>query len=137
MARNNRILVPPHIARLMAPEDRKANGIETPEEEAQRHNLTLEREIHSLFGSWLYRHGFEDYYHSDPVRRPTIKSGLPDFGVYRDSRIIWIEFKVKPNGLTQSQEECFDRMGRQGNIIMIANSSLEAERIITKFFNLL
>lgn len=136
MARSNRVLIPPNIARLMSPADRKANGIETPEEESERHNLTLERDIHSQFGSWLYRHGFEDYYHSDPVRRPTIKSGLPDFGVYRDSRIIWIEFKVHPNSLTPSQEECFERMGRNGNIIMVCYSSPQAEQIVTKFFNL-
>ena len=132
----NRVYIPPNIARLMSPEDRKANGILTPEEERAQANLTLEREIHHQFGGWLYRHGFEDYYHSDPVRRPTIKSGLPDFGVYRDSRIIWIEFKVHPNKLTQSQEECFERMGRNGNIIMVCYSSPQAEEIITKFFNL-
>ena len=131
-----RILVPPNIARLMSPEDRKTHGILTPEEESAQANLTLEREIHHQFGSWLYRHGFEDYYHSDPVRRPTIKAGLPDFGIYKDSRIIWVEFKVPPNGLTQSQEECFERMGKNGNIIMIANSSSEAERIVSKFFDL-
>ena len=136
MSRHNRILVPPHIARLMSPADRKANGILTPEEESAQHNLTLEREIHSQFGSWLYRHGFCDYYHSDPARRPTIKAGIPDFGVYRDSRIIWVEFKVKPNGLSESQEQCFERMGRQGNIIMVCHSSPEAEKIITQFFNL-
>jgi hypothetical protein len=120
----------------MSAEDRKRLGILTPEEERAQANLTCEREIHHQFGAWLYKKGFEDYYHSDPVRRPTIKAGLPDFGIYRDSRIIWIEIKVPPNGLTRSQEECFERMGRQGNIIMIANSSSEAERIVTKFFNL-
>lgn len=131
-----RIFVPPNIARLMSPEDRKAHGILTPEEERIRANLTCEREIHDQFGKWLYKKEFEDYYHSDPVRRPTIKAGLPDFGVYRDSRIIWIEFKVYPNVLTQSQEECFERMGRHGNIIMVCHASPEAERIVAKFFNL-
>ena len=131
-----RIFVPPNIARLMSPADRKAHGILTPEEASAQADLTLEREIHHQFGGWLYRHDFTDPYYSDPVRRPTIKAGLPDFGVYRDSRIIWIEFKVKPNWLSQAQEECFQRMGRQGNIIMICYSSQEAERIIKKFFNL-
>jgi hypothetical protein len=137
MSRNHRVLVPAHIARLMAPADRKANGILTPEEELAQHNLTLERDIHSQFGSWLYRHGFEDCYHSDPARRPTIKAGIPDFGVFKDSRIIWIEFKVRPNGLSESQAQCFERMGRRGNIIMVCYSSPEAEKIITKFFNLI
>lgn len=44
MSRNHRVLVPAHIARLMSPEDRKANGIETPEEASERHSLTLERQ---------------------------------------------------------------------------------------------
>ena len=120
----------------MSPEDRKRYGILSPEEQSAHNSLVLERELHNQFGGWLYRHEFCDYYHSDPVRRPTIKAGLPDFGIYRDSRIIWIEFKVKPNWLSQDQEECFQRMGRQGNIIMICYSSQEAEGIIKKFFSL-
>jgi hypothetical protein len=136
MSRNSRVFVPPNIARLMSPSDRKANGILTPEEERARANLTCEREIHSQFGKWLYKRGIEDYYHSDPVRRPTIKAGLPDFGVPYNSRIIWIEFKVHPNKLTPVQEQCFERMGRNGNIIMVCHDSPEAERIVTKFFNL-
>jgi hypothetical protein len=137
MSRNHRVLVPSHIARLMSPEDRKANGIQTPEEESAAANLTLERDIHSQFGSWLYRHDFWDYYHSDPVRRPTIKAGLPDFGIYRDSRILFLEIKVKPNGLTASQEEVFARMGAAGNVILIVYSYEEACRVTAKFFNLL
>jgi hypothetical protein len=131
-----RVFVPPNIARLMSPEDRKANGILTPEEESAQANLTLEREIHNQFGSWLYRHGFEDYYHSDPVRRPTIKAGLPDFGIYRDSRILFVEIKVRPNGLSPAQEEVFQRMGAAGNVILIVYSYEEAARVTAKFFNL-
>jgi hypothetical protein len=131
-----RIFVPPNIARLMSLEDRKANGILTPEEASERHNLTLERDIHNQFGSWLYRQGFEDYYHSDPVRRPTIKAGLPDFGIYQDSRILFIEFKVPPNKLSPDQEAAFARMGRKGNVILICYSYEEAARATSKFFNL-
>jgi hypothetical protein len=57
-----RVFIPPHIARLMSPADRKANGILTPEEEKQKQSLALEREIHRQFGGWLYRHRFEDYF---------------------------------------------------------------------------
>ena len=120
----------------MTPEDRKANGIKTPEEEAAGHNLSLERTIHHQFGGWLYRHEFRDYYHSDPVRRPTIKAGLPDFGIYRDSRILFVEFKVKPNGLSPEQEIVFGRMGRQGNVILVCYSFEEAVKATAKFFNL-
>ena len=136
MSRNHRVLVPSHIARLMSPEDRKAHGILTPEEESAAANLTLEREIHHQYGGWLYRHDFYDYYHSDPVRRPTIKAGLPDFGVYRDSRILFLEIKVRPNGLSPIQEEVFQRIGRAGNIILICYSYAEATAATAKFFNL-
>ena len=131
-----RSLVPPNIARLMSPEDRKIHGILTPEEESAQANLTLEREIHHQFGGWLYRHDFCDYYHSDPVRRPTIKAGLPDFGIYRDSRILFIEVKVPPRGLSPVQEEVFGRMGRAGNVILVVYSYEEAARVTSKFFNL-
>ena len=120
----------------MDPADRKAHGILTPEEESAQANLTLEREIHHQFGGWLYRHDFYDYYHSDPVRRPTIKAGLPDFGIYRDSRILFVEIKVRPNGLSPAQEEVFQRMGAAGNVILVVYSYEEAARVTAKFFNL-
>lgn len=126
--------VPSNIARVMAPEDRKALGIRTPEENAEHTNLELEREVHNQFSSWLYRHGFEDFYHSDPTRRSRIRVGLPDFGVYRDSRIIFIEFKVKPNGLSPDQEAVFERMGANGNVIIICYSYEEATKAVLEFF---
>ena len=133
----HRVLVPPNVARLMTPADRKRYGILTPEEQSAHNSLVLERELHNQFGGWLYRHEFCDYYHSDPVRRPTIKAGLPDFGIYRDSRILFLEFKVKPNGLSPDQEIVFGRMGRQGNVILVCYSFEEAVKATSKFFNLL
>lgn len=132
----HRPLIPAHIARLMGEEDRKAYGLLTPEEQRDRACLILEREIHSQFSGWLKRNGFEDYYHSDPVKRATIKKGLPDYGIYRDSRILFIEFKVGKNGLTPDQEEVFGRMGRQGNVILVCYSYEEAVQTVQKFFSL-
>ena len=137
MTRNNNVVIPPNVARLMSSEDRKRFGILTPEERKAEIDLTLEREIHSQFSGWLYRNGFEDYYHSDPVRRPTIKKGLPDFGIYRDSRIVFIEFKIHPNGLSEDQEIVFGRMGRQGNVILVCYTYEEGINATSKFFNLL
>jgi hypothetical protein len=128
--------IPPHFINLMSPEDRKKFGVHTAEEIQADNNLKTEREIHSQFFSWLRRHGFTDFYHSDPVRRPTIQAGLPDFGIYRDSRIIFIEFKVKPNGLSEVQESVFQRMGASGNVILICYSYDEARRAVAKFFHL-
>jgi hypothetical protein len=129
-----KVFVPQNIAKAMAPADRKALGILTPAESAEAATLTLEREIHAQFGGWLYRHGFTDFYHSDPVRRATIKKGLPDFGVYRDSRILFIEFKVKPNGLSPDQESVFERMGANGNVIIVCYAFEEATQATLQFF---
>jgi hypothetical protein len=126
--------VPEHIARLMSEEDRKKLGIMTADELAAQSTLILEREIHSQFSSWLYRNGFEDFYHSDPVRRPTIKAGLPDFGIYRNSRILFIEFKVRPNGLSPVQEETFARMGNRGNVILVCYTYEQAVKATETFF---
>jgi hypothetical protein len=131
-----KVFVPQNIAKVMASQDRKALGIRTPAESAEHATLTLEREIHAQFGGWLYRHGFTDYYHSDPVRRATIKKGLPDFGVYRDSRILFVEFKVKPNKLSEDQERVFERMGSKGNVIIVCYSLEEATKATVTFFNL-
>lgn len=128
--------IPPHFINWMSPEDRKKFGVHTGAENQAANDLKLEREIHSQFFSWLRRSGFKHFYHSDPVRRPTIMAGLPDFGVFRDSRIIFVEFKVKPNGLTETQEEVFPQMGASGNIILICYSYDEARRAVSKFFNL-
>jgi hypothetical protein len=118
----------------MTPEDRKTHGIFTAEEQAAQANLTVERDIHNQFSNWLYRHGYEDFYHSDPVRRPTIKAGLPDFGIYRESRILFIEFKVRPNGLSPVQEETFTRMSNRGNVVLVFYTYEQAVKATQTFF---
>lgn len=129
--------IPPNIINRMSPEDRKRFGVHTDAEHQAANDLKTEREIHNQFRNWLNQAGFPDFYHSDPVRRPTIAAGLPDFGVFRDSRIIWIEFKVKPNGLSREQELVFQRMGSDGNIVPVCYSLDEARRAVSEFFNLL
>jgi hypothetical protein len=128
--------IPQSLVKLMDPKDRKSLGVRTNEEVAAQNDLTLEREIHNQFIGWLRRHDFLDSYHSDPVRRPTIKAGLPDFGVYRNSRILFIEFKIATGRLSAVQEETFQRMGSQGNVILVCHSYDEAAKATAQFFGL-
>lgn len=128
--------IAPNIARLMAPADRRKYGVQTPEEQAHTINLLLEREVHSHFSGWLNRHGFAMPYHSDPARRPTILAGLPDYGIHRDGRILFIEIKIHPNKLSETQESAFARMGTQGDVILVCYSLEEACRVTAQFFNL-
>jgi hypothetical protein len=131
-----KIPLPPNIERLMDPKDRAANDIKTPEERILKAGLELERDIHKQFDGWLRRNGFDDFYHADPSRRATIQAGLPDFGIPRDSRIIFIEFKVHPNGLNAEQEQTFTRMSAAGNVVLVCYSYEEAVKAVTSFFQL-
>lgn len=128
--------LPPNIERLMDPRDRAQFGIRTPEERIIKAGLELERDLHNQFSGWLHRNGFDDFYHADPSRRATIAAGLPDYGIFRDSRILFLEFKVPPNGLNAEQEECFSRMGAAGNVVLVCHSYPEAVKAVSAFFNL-
>jgi hypothetical protein len=128
--------LPPHIERLIDPRDRQALGIKTPEERILKANLELERDLHSHFAGWLRRNGFYPFYHADPVRRSTIAVGLPDFGVFRDSRIVFIEFKVGKNKLSAEQEEVMTGMSTAGNVVLVCYSYQEAVNAVEQFFQL-
>ena len=132
----DRSFIPPNLIRWMSGEDRKKLGVRTNEEIDAQVSLKLEREVHSQFISWLRRNGFEDFYHSDPVRRPTIQAGLPDFGIFRDSRILFIEMKVGKNTLSETQEKVFQRMGADGNVILVCYGYEEAYQATRRFFGL-
>lgn len=128
--------LPPNIERLIDPKDRQALGIKTPEERMIKAGLELERDLHSQFSGWLHRNGFDDFYHADPSRRATIAAGLPDFGIFRDSRILFIEFKIGKNSLNPEQEGAFTRMSAAGNVVLICHSYPEAVKAVSAFFNL-
>lgn len=132
----DKTFIPPHFINLMSPEDRKKFGVHTNAEHQASNDLTTEREIHNQFCNWLYQKGFSVFYHSDPVRRPTISAGLPDFGVFRDSRILFLEIKVGNNGLSETQEAVFQQMGASGNVILVCHSYDEARRAVAAFFGL-
>jgi hypothetical protein len=134
--KRNKVYIPGNISKLMAPEDRQALGIRTPEERMIKAESELERDLHHQFSGWLRRNGFSDFYHADPARRSTIQTGLPDFGIFRDSRIVFIEIKVGKNTLSDEQEVVFQRMGQQGNIILVCHSYEQCVKAVTGFFGL-
>ena len=133
---NRKVFIPPHIAKLMSASDRKAYGYLTPEEQATKINLVLEREIHSQLSGWLSRNGFAYPYHSDPTRRPTILAGMPDYGIHRGGRILFVEIKLPSGTYEESQRIAFAAIKAQGDTIVTAYSYEEAVAAITEFFDL-
>lgn len=131
-----RIFISQNLVNRMSPEDRRRYGVRTVEEQVAHDEMVVERTLHSQFSSWLFRNGFVMPYHSDMSRRPTIAAGIPDFGIHRNGRILFIEFKTGKNQLNEAQEKGFAEMGNQGDVIMICCSLQEAVRVTTKFFDL-
>jgi hypothetical protein len=136
MSKNHRVVIPANIVRGMSLEDRRRYGVRTAEEQAAHDEMVVERTLHSQFSSWLFRNKFMMPYHSDMSRRPTIAAGIPDFGIHRDGKILFIEFKVGKNQLNEAQEKCFAEMGAQGDVILVCHSYEEAVRATRNFFNL-
>jgi hypothetical protein len=101
----------------------------------------LERRIHYQFSGFAKRNGFI-VWHSSPVKRSSIRTGLPDFLLWKDGRALGIEFKVPPNDLTTEQRTVFTEIGGVGCEVIVCTETdpgaayVQATRETAKFFNL-
>lgn len=111
-------------------------GLKTDEQQRSKYFRGREKELHNQLSNWLRRNEFEDYYHSDFTKPATIARGLPDYGIFLNSRIIFGEFKVFPNGLSEIQQTVFTRMIARGNVVQIWLDYETAVESIEKFFEL-
>ena len=132
---NDKRFVPPHFTRLMDPEDRKKLGLRTWEESRAEGELKLERDLHTEFIQFLNLHRL-GYYHAPMFKKSELEKGIPDFGIYRGSRILWIEFKVGKNKLDPDQQNKIAEMLVDGNEVRVCWSIEEGIRETGKFFNL-
>jgi hypothetical protein len=126
-------VLPENIVRRMSKEDREKYGVKTNEEVDAEVEIKLERDLHNKFISFLKRHSL-GYYHADPSRKSTVASGLPDFGVFRGSRIIFIEFKIGKNTLSEVQKNRICVMLLDNNTVCVCNGYAEAIRLVSEFF---
>jgi hypothetical protein len=69
----------------------------------------LERKIHDQFTGFCKRNRFI-VWHSNPVRKSSIRTGLPDFLLWKHDLALGIEFKVPPNDLTTQQIGVFEEI---------------------------
>lgn len=115
-----------NIKCLMSPEDLKSFNLKRP---------LSELEIHSKFVSWLRDHRL-GYYHADPTRAATIAPGTPDFGVYDESRIMFVEFKVGDNDLSPVQKRKIATLVDRKNVVFVCRSLEQAKELTKKFFHL-
>ena len=133
--RERKRVVHENLARLMSQEDRTKYGIKTMNEILSEQEVKLERDLHNMFIAFLTRHEL-GYYHADPTRKSTIAIGMPDFGVFRNSRIIWIEFKVGKNRLSHEQHDKIAAMLADGNEVRLCYEYSEATELVRNFFGI-
>jgi hypothetical protein len=131
-------LLPDRILRRIDPAERRALGKagRTIAECEEKNSFENERKLHNQFIGWLRRNGFGHFYHSNPVKRSTIEGGLPDFGIPAQGRILFGEFKVKPNGLSAVQARVFNEMRSAGNEVQVWHTYQEAVLATKEFFGL-
>ena len=100
------ISVPPNIAKCMTPQDRKAFGVELPEEVAAAIGVKVERKLQNDCENWLRLHGIE-YLHLSPYARE--KEGWPDLvfpNKYDSGRFWGVELKSATGQVTPEQARC-------------------------------
>ena len=108
-------LTEPILVRMEKAE-RKRYGVRgmTRTEALERETSRLERDIHNQFTMFCMRHKVI-VWHSNPVRKSSIRMGLPDYLCLKNNLPILIEFKVLPNKLTEKQKEVFEEIVLCGN----------------------
>ena len=133
-------VIPENILTRMDPGDRAKLPKEVRSTAAERQTVAvsrLEREMHNGFSSWLnLRKQFFGFVHTNPVRKSTIKKGFPDFTVLHHGRVLLIEFKVPPNGLTPDQKDVFHELSVSGNQIYVCTTLEDAIHLTIEYFNL-
>jgi hypothetical protein len=79
----------------------------------------IERKIHDQFIGFLRRHEIP-YVHSSTVKKSSIQAGHPDFTILKPPWF-FIEFKVKPNGLTADQKTRIAELEAAGNKVFVVD----------------
>jgi hypothetical protein len=130
-----RRVIPNNIGKLMSTDDQKKYGFRTVEAITEQQEIDREKDLHTMFMQFLHRHRL-GYYHAPMFKKSELEKGVPDFGVYRGSRIIWIEFKVGKNKLDPDQKNKIATMLADDNEVRVCYNYSDATREVIKFFNL-
>ena len=115
---------------------RRPNAGLTAAETSAEHELKLERELHSEFSGFLARNGFKLVIHADPSKPSRIKPGWPDYSIIRSNRVLFIEFKVGRNTLSQVQETVVNELLAEGCTVRVLYSYEAATRATKEYFAL-
>jgi hypothetical protein len=128
-------VIPEHLGRLMSPEDQKKYGFESIAACTERLEAQREKDDHDFLLAFLRKEEL-GYYHAPMYKKSELPVGIPDFGIYRGSRILWIEFKTGKNKLSPEQKNQIARMLTDGNEVRVCYSYPEALAAVKTFFGI-
>jgi hypothetical protein len=129
------IPLPEKVLRLMSPEDRRLIGQQSASEAQCALCASLERRQQKLFASWLqYRELYYIQARSD--KRSTIRVGHPDFTIFHNHKVLFIEMKSENGVLSTDQQECGLRLMKQGFVWLVCHNAREAIDQTKEFFKL-
>jgi hypothetical protein len=119
------MILPDRIVEAIAdPTERKRHV--TAQEGSERYALSTERQMHSLFSSYCLLHGIL-FEHENPSKRSTARPGWPDYRLFAPGgHFMALEFKVRPNRLSDDQEAIKAELEGRGFRYVVAYSLLEA-----------
>lgn len=125
---------------LIDPKDRKTLGARamTYKEAEQGAEVKLEKDLHDQYLAYLRRNGFsmDQVIHAPMNKKSHLPEGWPDFTVFRDGKVMMIEFKVNYNKLSEKQEALLDRLISQGFSAYVLRNYSSAMLVTTQFFGL-
>jgi hypothetical protein len=119
----------------MSPADRKAIGQQSAGEAKATYCRRTELTEQKAFISWLNLHDMA-YIHARTDRKSTIQEGSPDFHVFRDGKVLSLEFKAPDGTVSEAQEARMDLYRRNGCEVIICHSAATAIEITKRTFRL-
>jgi hypothetical protein len=132
-------LLPDHIlSKIADPAEKKRlgkAGLTMPEHIAE-YSLKLERNLHNDFSGFLKRHEFDLVIHTSPAKKSPIKAGWPDYTIFKGGKILFIEFKVGENVLSEEQETVIAQLLTEGFTVCVLFNYAEAVEATLAFFEL-
>jgi hypothetical protein len=118
-------LIPNNILDKMSVADRKAIGQQTIEEATQAYHARIEREEDKIFHNYLLLNGCM-FLRANPARKSTILPGWPDYTIFYEGAVFFVELKSKGKKLRPSQDEVCKQLTVSGFTVRVCYSAQEA-----------
>jgi hypothetical protein len=132
------MIIANNLLEKMSAADRKQYGKMgwTAEESHDKESLKLERKLHAEFNGFLRRHEFDLVIHGDPRKKSQLPPGWPDYSIFKDAKVLFIEFKVNGNRLSDIQKIVTGLLLAQGFTVRVLHAYGEAVDETMRFFSL-